>query len=154
MKKYTSTQIAEFAKMGYSIDENGNLTKETRIQKIMRTSASANTIRTFELAETTVKITKEIDRKSPVSSTKLNFRVQEDWLDPERLARGLVTAKQKGVDYSLLPDGTKVCRCCQERTSKDNFYKAASTKDGLRTICKSCNNKQSKTYISDVKKAA
>lgn len=152
--KYTPTQIAEFAKMGYSIDENGNLTKETRIQKIMRTSAAANTIRTIELAETTVKITKEIDRKSPVSSTKLNFRVQEDWLDPERLARGLVTAKQKGVDYSLLPDGTKVCRCCQERTSKDNFYKAASTKDGLRTICKSCNNKQSKTYISDVKKKA
>jgi hypothetical protein len=152
--KYTSTQIAEFAKMGYQIDENGNLTKETRIQKIMRTSAAANTIRTIELAETTVKITKEIDRKSPVSSVKLNFRVQEDWLDPERLARGLVTAKQKGVDYSLLPDGTKVCRCCQERTSKDNFYKAASTKDGLRTICKSCNNKQSKTYISDVKKKA
>ena len=152
--KYTPIQIAEFAKMGYSIDENGNLTKETRIQKIMRTSAAANTIRTIELAETTVKITKEIDRKSPVSSTKLNFRVQEDWLDPERLARGLVTAKQKGVDYSLLPDETKVCRCCQERTSKDNFYKAASTKDGLRTICKSCNNKQSKTYISDVKKKA
>lgn len=150
--KYTSTQIAEFAKMGYQIDENGNLTKETRIQKIMRTSAAANTIRTIELAETTVKITKEIDRKSPVSSTKLNFRVQEDWLDPERLARGLVTAKQKGVDYSLLPDGTKVCRCCQERTSKDNFYKASTTKDGFRTICKSCNNKQSKTYISDVKK--
>lgn len=150
--KYTSTQIAEFAKMGYQIDENGNLTKETRIQKIMRTSAAANTIRTIELAETTVKITKEIDRKSPVSSVKLNFRVREDWLDPERLARGLVTAKQKGVDYSLLPDGTKVCRCCQERTSKDNFYKASTTKDGLRTICKSCNNKQSKTYISDVKK--
>lgn len=32
--KYTKAQIAEFAKMGYHIDENGSLTKEVRVQKV------------------------------------------------------------------------------------------------------------------------
>ena len=33
MRKYTTKEIKEFAKMGYFIDENGNLTKETKLQK-------------------------------------------------------------------------------------------------------------------------
>ena len=149
--KYTQKEIQEFAKMGYQIDSNGNLIKEVRLQKIVRVSAAAQTISSIELTESSSSVTKEVNRKSSSGYTKLNSRVEEHWLDPERLERGLVTEKQKGVDYSLLPDGTKVCRCCQNRYSADNFYKATETKDGLRITCKQCQSNASKTYILDLK---
>ena len=149
--KYTQKEIQEFAKMGYQIDSNGNLIKEVRLQKIVRVSAAAQTISSIELTESSSSVTKEVNRKSSSGYTKLNSRVEEHWLDPERLERGLVTEKQKGVDYSLLPDGTKVCRCCQNRYSADNFYKATETKDGLRITCKQCQSNASKTYIFDLK---
>ena len=149
--KYTQKEIQEFAKMGYQIDSNGNLIKEVRLQKIVRVSAAAQTIKSIELTESSSSITKEVNRKSTSGYTKLNSRVEEHWLDPERLERGLVTEKQKGVDYSLLPDGTKVCRCCQSRYSADNFYKASATKDELRITCKQCQSNASKTYILDLK---
>ena len=149
--KYTQKEIQEFAKMGYQIDSNGNLIKEVRLQKIVRVSAAAQTISSIELTESSSSVTKEVNRKSSSGYTKLNSRVEEHWLDPERLERGLVTEKQKGVDYSLLPDGTKVCRCCQNRYSADNFYKAPTTKDELRITCKQCQSNASKTYIFDLK---
>ena len=149
--KYTQKEIQEFAKMGYQIDSNGNLIKEVRLQKIVRVSAAAQTISSIELTESSSSVTKEVNRKSSSGYTKLNSRVEEHWLDPERLERGLVTEKQKGVDYSLLPDGTKVCRCCQNRYSADNFYKATTMKDELRITCKQCQSNASKTYILDLK---
>ena len=149
--KYTQKEIQEFAKMGYQIDSNGNLIKEVRLQKIVRVSAAAQTIKSIELTESSSSVTKEVNRKSTSGYTKLNSRVEEHWLDPERLERGLVTEKQKGVDYSLLPDGTKVCRCCQNRYSADNFYKATTMRDGLRITCKQCQSNASKTYILDLK---
>lgn len=149
--KYTQKEIQEFAKMGYQIDSNGNLIKEVRLQKIVRVSAAAQTIKSIELTESSLGVTKEVNRKSISGYTKLNSRVEEHWLDPERLERGLVTEKQKGVDYSLLPDGTKVCRCCQNRYSADNFYKATTSKDELRITCKQCQSNASKTYILDLK---
>ena len=149
--KYTQKEIQEFAKMGYQIDSNGNLIKEVRLQKIVRVSATAQTISSIELTESSSSVTKEVNRKSSSGYTKLNSRVEEHWLDPERLERGLVTEKQKGIDYSLLPDGTKVCRCCQNRYPADNFYKAPTTKDGLRITCKQCQSIASKTYILDLK---
>ena len=149
--KYTQKEIQEFAKMGYQIDSNGNLIKEVRLQKIVRVSAAAQTISSIELTESSSSVTKEVNRKSTSGYTKLNSRVEEHWLDPERLERGLVTEKQKGVDYSLLPDGTKVCRCCQNRYPADNFYKATETKDELRITCKQCQSNASKTYILDLK---
>ena len=149
--KYTQKEIQEFAKMGYQIDSNGNLIKEVRLQKIVRVSVAAQTIKSIELTESSSSVTKEVNRKSSSGYTKLNSRVEEHWLDPERLERGLVTEKQKGVDYSLLPDGTKVCRCCQNRYSADNFYKASTSKDELRITCKQCQSIASKTYILDLK---
>ena len=149
--KYTQKEIQEFAKMGYQIDSNGNLIKEVRLQKIVRVSAATQTMKSIELTESSSSVTKEVNRKSTSGYTKLNSRVEEHWLDPERLERGLVTEKQKGVDYSLLPDGTKVCRCCQNRYSADNFYKATETKDELRITCKQCQSNASKTYILDLK---
>ena len=149
--KYTQKEIQEFAKMGYQIDSTGNLIKEVRLQKIVRVSAATQTIKSIELTESSFRATKEINRKSRTDYTKLNSRVEEHWLDPERLERGLVIEKQKGVDYSLLPDGTKVCRCCQNRYTADNFYKATKTKDELRITCKFCQSNASKTYILDLK---
>ena len=149
--KYTQKEIQEFAKMGYQIDSNGNLIKEVRLQKIVRVSVAAQTIKSIELTESSSSVTKEVNRKSTSGYTKLNSRVEEHWLDPERLERGLVTEKQKGVDYSLLPDGTKVCRCCQNRYTADNFYKATETKDELRITCKQCFGIASKTYMLDLK---
>ena len=149
--KYTQKEIQEFAKMGYQIDSNGNLIKEVRLQKIVRVSVAAKTIKSIELTESSSSVTKEVNRKSTSGYTKLNSRVEEHWLDPERLERGLVTEKQKGIDYSLLPDGTKVCRCCQNRYLADNFYKATTSKDQLRITCKQCQSNASKTYILDLK---
>ena len=149
--KYTQKEIQEFAKMGYQIDSNGNLIKEVRLQKIVRVSVAAQTIKSIELTESSSSVTKEVNRKSTSGYTKLNSRVEEHWLDPERLERGLVTEKQKGVDYSLLPDGTKVCRCCQNRYTANNFYKATISKDELRITCKQCQSNASKTYILDLK---
>ena len=152
--KYTQKEIQEFAKMGYRIDSNGNLIKEVRLQKIVRVSAAAQTIRSIELTESSssvANVTKEVNRKSTSGYNKLNSRVEDHWLNPERLKRGLVTVKQKGVDYSLLSNGTKVCRCCQNRYSADNFYKSTKTKDELRITCKFCQSNASKTYIIDLK---
>ena len=69
----------------------------------------------------------------------------------ERYERGLTTIKQYGIDYSASFDDTKVCRCCQNRYTADNFYKATKTKDELRITCKFCQSNASKTYILDLK---
>lgn len=150
--KYSASQIKEFAKMGYKIDESGNLIKEIRIQKIIRTNSASETIRNIELKEKEYKNNIIADRKSPVGYTKVNSRIKEFWLDPERLARGLVTARQKGVDYNALPDGTKVCRCCQNRLKIENFSNAVANKDGKMYICKECDNRRVKSYKKDLLK--
>ena len=151
MKTYTALQLAEFAKMGYVVDTTGNLVKETRLQKIVRTSVAAQTIKSLELSESH-KITERKEYETSSKEVIVTYTRVQDWfMDEERLARGLVTMRKPGVDYNLLPDGTKVCRCCQNRYESSNYTKAISTKDGLRSICRKCNSKQSKSYLEDKK---
>lgn len=152
MSKYSQKEIAEFAKMGYSIDENGNLTKEVKLQKIIRTNADTVTMKSLELKTFEIPSRKTSESRVQVQRTVGNTftRVQDWFMDEERLAKGLVTMRKPGVDYSLLPDGTKVCRCCQDRfTAADHFYTSTTQKDGFRIICKQCNNRQSKSYLED-----
>ena len=151
MKKYTEKEIKEFAKMGYSIDENGNLTKEVKLQKIIRTNADTQTMKNFDLKSFEINSRKETERATVQRYNGNTFTRVQDWfMDEERLAKGLVTMRKPGVDYSILPDGTKVCRCCQDRFSAvGHFYTSTTQKDGFRNICKQCNNRQSKTYLDD-----
>ncbi len=152
MSKYSQKEIAEFAKMGYSVDENGNLMKEVKLQKIIRTNADTVTMKSLELKSFEMSSRKTSESRVQVQRTVGNTftRVQDWFMDEERLAKGLVTMRKPGVDYSLLPDGTKVCRCCQDRfTAVDHFYASTTQKDGFRNICKQCNNRQSKSYLED-----
>ena len=149
--KYSEKEIAEFAKMGYSVDANGNVTTEVKLQKIIRTNSDTVTMKSLELKTFQMNSKKSSEERSKTQRTMGNTftRVQEWFMDEERLAKGLVTMKKPGVDYSLLPDGTKVCRCCQDRFSSEHFYGSTQAKDGLRNICKQCFNRQSKTYLED-----
>ena len=149
--KYSEKEIAEFAKMGYSVDAKGNVTKEVKLQKIIRTNSDTVTMKSLELKtfQMNSKNTSEERAKTQRTMGNTFTRVQEWFMDEERLSKGLVTMKKPGVDYSLLPDGTKVCRCCQDRFPSDHFYTSTRMKDGLRNICKVCHNRQSKTYLED-----
>lgn len=150
MKKYSEKEIKEFAKMGYYIDASGNLTKEVQLQKIIRTSEANVTMKSLEVKSFEMNSRKTSERVQVQRTMGNTFtRVQDWYMDEERLAKGLVTMRKPGVDYSLLPDGTKVCRCCQERFTADHFYTSTNAKDGFRPICKQCNNRQSKTYLED-----
>ena len=151
MKKYSDKEIKEFAKMGYHIDASGNLTKEVKLQKIIRTNTDTLTMKSMEVKSFELSGRKSSEERTVIQRTMGNTftRVQDWFMDEERLAKGLVTMKKPGVDYSLLPDGTKVCRCCQDRFPSDHFYTSNTQKDGFRNICKKCNNRQSKTYLED-----
>lgn len=151
MSKYSEKEIKEFAKMGYFIDASGNLTKEVQLQKIIRTSEANVTMKSLEVKSFEMNTRKSSAERVQVQRTMGNTftRVQDWFMDEERLAKGLVTMRKPGVDYSLLPDGTKVCRCCQERFPSDHFYTSTTQKDGFRNICKQCNNRQSKSYLED-----
>lgn len=153
MKKYSDKEIAEFAKMGYHIDASGNLTKEVKLQKIIRTSEANTTMKSFELKSFELSERKSSDERTSVQRTIGNTftRVQDWYMDEERLAKGLCTMKKPGVDYSLLPDGTKVCRCCQERFTADHFNVTNARKDGKSPNCKKCDSKRTKSYIADKK---
>ena len=149
MKKYTEKEIAEFAKMGYYIDASGTLTKEVKLQKIIRTNADTVTMKSLELKSFEMSLRKSSESRVQVQRTVGNTftRVQDWFMDEERLARGLVTMRKPGVDYSLLPDGTKVCRCCQDRFTADHFSTTNARKDGKSQNCKMCDSKRQKTYL-------
>ena len=155
MKKYTPKELKEFEKMGYFLDEMGNLTKEVKLQKIIRTNADTITMKQFELKsfETNSRNVSE-DRATVQRYMGNTFTRVQDWfMDEERLARGLVTMKKPGVDYLLLPDGTKVCRCCQDRFTADKFNITNARKDGLSSNCKKCDSLRTKSYNADKAKA-
>lgn len=153
MKNYTDKQIAEFAKMGYHIDATGRLTKEVKLQKIIRTNADTVTMKSLELKTFETSSRKSSESRVQIQRTMGNTftRVQDWFMDEERLAKGLVTMRKPGVDYSLLPDGTKVCRCCQDRFSKELFNVTNANKDGLSNNCKKCDTKRTKSYNADKK---
>ena len=153
MKKYTEKEIKEFAKMGYYIDASGTLTKEVKLQKIIRTNADTVTMKSLELKSFEISSRKETDARAKVQRTVGNTftRVQDWFMDEERLAKGLVTMKKPGIDYSLLPDGTKVCRCCQDRFTAEHFHVTNANKDGLSNNCKKCDAKRTKSYNADKK---
>lgn len=149
MKTYSAKEIKEFEKMGYHIDEKGNLTKEVKLQKIIRTNTDATTIKNFDLKsfEINSNSKKISDRKMNQRYVGNTFtRVQEWFMDEEKLARGLATMKKPGVDYSLLSDGTKVCRCCQNRYTGDHFSANNAVKDGKMIYCKECDTRRLKSY--------
>ena len=151
MAKYTEKELKEFRKMGYHIDENGNLTKEVKLQKIIRTNADTVTMKQFELKTFDMNTRTNSEDRATVQRYMGNTftRVQDWFMDEERLARGLVTMKKPGVDYSLLPDGTKVCRCCQDRFTADKFNITNARKDGLSSNCKKCDSLRTKSYNAD-----
>lgn len=147
MRKYTDVQILEFKKMGYSVNANGVVTKEVKLQKIIRTNEDTQTMARHELKsfEHTVSIGR--DKKVVKRYVGNTFtRVEDWWLDEERLAKGLSTAKKPGVDYNLLPDGTKVCRCCQQRYTGSHFNVTNARKDGKSPNCKKCDSLRAKTF--------
>ena len=148
MSKYTAKQIEEFRKMGYYVNENGELTKEVKLQKIIRTNEAATTIKNFELKsfEMNSRNVSEDRKKIQRYNGNTFTRVQEWFMDEERKARGLATMKKPGVDYSLLLDGTKVCRCCQERFTAEHFHTTNARKDGKSQNCKQCDAVKTKTY--------
>lgn len=45
---------------------------------------------------------------------------------------------------------TKTCHKCGRTLSVDNFYSSKNSKDGFRTYCKECYNKQ--TQLNRIKK--
>lgn len=146
--KYTEAQILEFKKMGYHIDNTGQLTKEVKLQKIIRTNSDTMTMKNYELKSFEMKTRKTTEERTTVQRTMGNkfTRVEEWFMDEERLARGLATMKKPGVDYSLLPDGTKVCRCCQDRFTAEHFHVTNARKDGKSPNCKLCDAKRTKSY--------
>ena len=135
--------------MGYYIDASGTLTKEVKLQKIIRTNADTVTMKSLELKSFEMSLRKSSESRVQVQRTVGNTftRVQDWFMDEERLARGLVTMRKPGVDYSLLPDGTKVCRCCQDRFTADHFSTTNANKDSLSNNCKKCDAKRQKTYL-------
>lgn len=155
MAKYTPKELKEFEKMGYFLDEMGNLTKEVKLQKIIRTNADTVTMKQFELKsfEMNSRINSEDRAKVQRYIGNTFTRVQDWFMDEERKARGLATMKKPGVDYSLLPDETKVCRCCQERYTADHFSTTSARKDGKSQNCKKCDSLRTKTYNEDKAKS-
>ena len=155
MAKYTEKELKEFRKMGYHIDENGNLTKEVKLQKIIRTNSDTVTMKQFELKTFDMNTRTYSEDRAKVQRYNGNTftRVQDWFIDEEILARGLVTMKKPGVDYSLLPDGTKVCICCQERFTAEHFHVTNARKDFLSSNCKKCDSLRTKTYNADKTKA-
>lgn len=155
MAKYTEKQLQEFRKMGYFLDEMGNLTKEVKLQKIIRTNADTVTMKQVELKSFDLSTRTNSEDRAKVERYMGNTftRVQDWFMDEERKARGLVTAKKPGVDYSLLPDGTKVCRCCQDRFTAEHFHATSARKDGLSSNCKKCDYTRTKSYNEEKAKA-
>lgn len=47
---------------------------------------------------------------------------------------------------------TKVCKKCQQDKSLGEYRKNPSTKDGLQTECKACNDSRASTYYQENKK--
>lgn len=146
MSRYTDAQIAEFKKMGYDINSKGELVKETRLQKITRTSVDNQTINSLKVSRGTLEEKQYGDRKSSTGYVQKGTRVKEEYTDEQRKIRGLVTTRKKGISYMLLKDDTKVCRCCQERLHKSHYSVTLSRKDLLSPICKECDNTRGKTF--------
>lgn len=150
MKNYTEKEIKEFAKMGYFIDASGNLTKEVQLQKIIRTSEANVTMKSLDLKSFEMNSRKTSERTSVQRTMGNTFTRVQDWfMDEERKAKGLATMRKPGVDYSLLPDGTKVCRCCQERFPADHFHVTNARKDGKSPNCKKCDSRRTASYNAD-----
>jgi len=107
MKRYTEKELQEFSKMGYNISPDGNLTKETYLQRSIKKSENGiseklslqKTLSEKVRYSTKVKINK-------FSSVKRFTRVDNSLEDSVKLRKGLVTTKQPGIVYTMLSDGT------------------------------------------------
>jgi len=60
--------------------------------------------------------------------------------DEKRQKLGLVITKVPGVEYKLMTDGTKICRCCQSRKPAKFFSNQQSQVDKKLVICKDCDS--------------
>lgn len=150
---YTKQQLAEFAKMGYKVDANGNLANETKLQKIVNAKKGLAENIALSMAKPLVQSERysDCDQTGKTnSSDKKWFRKNLDILSEEqRMERGLVTKRRPGYVYSALPDGTKICRCCQDRKPLDFFNNTLRNKDGKSTICKDCDHNRQKSYLKE-----
>jgi len=70
--------------------------------------------------------------------------------DDQRKALGMVTTRNPNISYHLLPDNTKVCRCCQQRKPADAFSNTQQkyAKDEKRSNCKVCNDRYVKVFMA------
>lgn len=65
-------------------------------------------------------------------------RFTADQLD--RMSKGLSNPIE-GVNY-LLSNGSKICKCCNDSKSANEFHNNRLLKDGLDATCKSCKSKR------------
>ena len=142
---YTESQIIEFKKMGYDVSKMGVVMSETRLEKKIRQN-------NYELESMKIPLCEEV-RFSDTSINKFitkykktNSRVEINMTDTDRLSKGFVTEKQPGINYLLLSDGTKICRCCQKRKPSNFFSNTKKTQDQKMPICKDCDYIRGKTY--------
>jgi len=160
MAKYTQKQIEELAKMGVTVTPEGvNLSKETRLERIMRVQkAEVALSKSIPVVNTIIN-----GSRSYTSSTKGSFLSPKSFTrdgifsftDQERYNQGLVTEKIPGYVYTTMDDKTKICRCCQDRKHIDSYSNNAVTNDLKMIICKDCDNRKAKTYkiAKEAKKA-
>jgi len=70
-------------------------------------------------------------------------KVKDSNSQAKRVVLGL-TNRKVDVDYNLQENGTKICVCCNEIYYSKDYSKKSSTKDGLRSVCRVCDNRRRK----------
>ena len=155
MRNYTEKDIKDFKAMGYEIDSQGNLVKETKLQKTVRTKegiASNQALsKMLPIVRTNRNSTKINKTPGSVNRIKWTRSGLNDYTELERLAKGLVTQRQPGIEYNMLTDGTKVCRSCQNRKPSNFYSNDAIRKDGKNSCCKDCDYLRAKSYKAEKK---
>ena len=137
MKRYTESEIKEFKKMGYNINPDGSLGEATRLQKTLKVKDSLNSFQqnsmNMVLSSSKTKSYKSSSRKVTNQSTHFIRTISDS--DIQRQALGLSITRNPDLDYYLLPDGSKVCRCCQQRKMANEFYNSEFTTDRKESVC-------------------
>lgn len=156
MATYSQKQIEELAKMGVIVTPEGmNLSKETRLERLLRVK-NAELVLSKEKAIVKTQMFSGIVANtggylSPKSFTREGIF---SFSDQERYNQGLVTEKIPGYVYTTMDDGTKICRCCQDRKESNYYSNCSTTVDNKMIICKDCDCRKGKTYRAAKQKAA
>jgi len=146
MKTYTTEEIKELAKLGYIINSSGKMNEPTRLERIVNKQKQVDqeTFAKKVIKSDSTYTEYTIGNKSGYTQ---KFHQNIDSEDKHlRFKQGLVLPKVENIEYSLLNDNTKVCRCCQERKEGKDFPKSSKTIDNLMSICRICNRRRGKMY--------